>query len=225
MLKPVETIAESVETLSRGQFSPSHWCDVRSTGVSGVWCQHTIFRGFVIMPLLQISSQSPGTVLRKINQCILISAKFMTACRSEVIVSNTVIFMSIQFTNLSIKSFIHDLSLSEHSLPWSSGAVWSLWNAISVPAITTITWSYSPQSNSNAKLPDRLIIKWNLQSFVSGDQAVSTFKRWIAGRRLRLDNCNDVRVEFQWINNLVYKLLSCVQWPIHHPSDLIWSLY
>ena len=36
----------------------------------------------------------------------------MTACRSEVIVSNTVIFMSIQLTNLSIKSFIHDLSLS-----------------------------------------------------------------------------------------------------------------
>ncbi len=84
-------------------------------------------------------------------------------------------------------------------------------------------WNYSPQSNSNAKLPDRLIIKWNLQSFVSGDQAVSTFKRWIAERRLRLDNCNDVHVEFQWINNLVYKLLSCVQWPIHHPSDLIWS--
>ena len=140
-------------------------------------------------------------------------------------VGNSEIFMSIQFTNLSIKSFIHDPSLSEHSLAWSSGAVWSLWNAISVPAITTITWSYSPQSNSNAKLPDQLIIKWNLQSFVSGDQAVSTFKRWIAENRPRLDNCNDVHVEFQWINNLVYKLLSCAQWPIHHLCDLIWSYH
>ena len=188
--------------------------------VSGVNTQYS--EALLLCSSCKYPVQSPGTVLRKINQCILISAKFMTACRSEVIVSNTVIFMSIQFTNLSIKSFIHDLSLSEHCLE-AQVLFWSLWNAISVPAITTITWSYSPQSNSNAKLPDRLIIKWNLQSFVSGDQAVSTFKRWIAGRRLRLDNCNDVRVEFQWINNLVYKLLSCVQWPIHHPSDLIWS--
>ena len=38
-------------------------------------------------------------------------------------------------------------------------------------------------------------------------------------------NCNDVHVEFQWINNLVYKLLSCVQWPIHHLSDLIRSYH
>ena len=182
---------------------------------SGVRCHESISRALLFCPV-----QSPGTVLRKIHNCISISAKFKTACRSEVIVSNTLIFMSIQFTNWSIKSFIHDLSLT-----WSSGSVWSLWNAMSVPAITTITWSYSPQSNSNAKLPDRLIIKWNLHSFVSGDQAVSTFKRWIAERRLRLDNCNDVHVEFQWINNLVHKLLSCVQWPIHHLCDLIWSYH
>ena len=133
-------------------------------------------------------------------------------------------FMSIQLTN----KIIHSWPKPERSfpgLPQSSGGVWSLWNAISVPAITTITWSYSPQSNSNAKLPDRLIIKWNLQSFVSGDQAVSTFKRWIAENRPRLDNCYDVHVEFQWINNLVYKLLSCVQWPIHHLSDLIRSYH